>query len=334
MWTNMFKLPQPLVALITEDLYHAERQKQLADYCKSESLDIDKCIHLSCSDIIRPPRMRVLVKRYAHKIVQDVANAVFRVLGSAIHHYLREGAMRSKMVDAGFYIPEERLFINFVIGGRTVILSGEPDLVTPDGEIHDYKVTAVYSWQKGSKEEWAQQLNVYAFLRTLAKGKVTTGLKVCYILRDWSVNETMQEGYPPAQSMMEEVPLWTYEQQKKYIEERILLHIEAENQFDDELPECSKYEMWEKPEAWAVKKEGSARAYRVIHKEGDEGRVEADGLVQSLNAKTKSFAYSMEHRPGERTRCIKYCDARQFCNIFKEYAGAAFRGKADAVSNV
>ena len=334
MWTNLFKLPQPLVALITEDLYHAERTKQLDEYCKSVGLDKDKCIHLSCSDIIRPPRMRVLTKRYAHKVVQDVANGVFRVLGSAIHHYLREAAMRSKMEGAGFYIPEERLFTHFTLAGRAVILSGEPDLITPDGEIHDYKVTAVYSWQKGSKDEWTQQLNVYAFLRTAARAKVTTGLKVCYILRDWSVNETMQEGYPPAQSMMEAVPLWTYEQQKKYIEERVMLHIQAENEFDDELPECTAYEMWEKPEAWAVKKDGSARAYRVIHKEGDEGRQEASNLADEMNRKLGKFAYSMEHRPGERTRCLKYCDARQFCNTFKEYAGAAFRGKTNDVSPV
>lgn len=331
-WTNLFQLPGPVATAITEDIYHETRQSQFEEYCKSSGLDPKTVVHFSVSDLIKPPRMRVLVKRHEQDIIKDVAMDVFRILGQAIHNFLRSAALKTKLLGRGYYIAEERMFFHMQVEGKTVVISGEPDLVTPEDEIHDYKVVAVYSYIKGAKEEWEQQTNLYAFLRSASKGLITKALKIVFILRDWNVNETVQEDYPAAGAQMVEVPLWTFDKQKAYLEERIKLHLQADQSDDNALSECTPYEMWEKPESWAVIREGNHRARKVVKVAGQEGNDTAALHAAEFNKKLKKSEkpFAVEHRPGERTRCVRFCDARQFCSQFQEYAGASFRGnKAD-----
>lgn len=327
-WTNVFKLPGPIEKLIREDVYHDKRDEQLQAYLKRAGLSEDT-IHFSISDLIRSPRMRVLIKRHWKELVKDVSSEIFRLLGQAIHNLLREKAYKHAMEKDG-YIAEERLFtIIKDETGRTIVISGEPDLVTPDGWIHDYKVVAVWSWLMGAKTEWEQQLNSYAWLRS-CNGKPTSGLQICFILRDFNLNETMQDGYPQAGAQMEELTMWSTDAQYRWIMERVDLHVKAEAEQDDELlSECSPEEMWEKPESWAVMRKGNKRASRVFRSEelGKEvayQAAEVDVMSRNQREKGDESPYYFEHRPGERTRCLKYCDARGFCSQFKEYTGAAF----------
>ena len=59
-FTNVFKLPEPFAKAIEDVVYHKKRQSQLEDYCRDHQLDVTKVKHFSISDLIRPPRMRVL----------------------------------------------------------------------------------------------------------------------------------------------------------------------------------------------------------------------------------------------------------------------------------
>lgn len=335
-WTNVHKLPKPIEILITKDLYNQRRQEQLERYCLLHGLDISKIVHFSASDLIKPPRMRVLTKRYSAKIVKDVASDIFRILGQAIHHFLREAAILGELDKEG-YKAEERLFAHFQVEGRTVVISGEPDIVSPEGKIQDYKVVAVYSYLKGIKQEYEQQTNIYAFLRAV-QGLVNQGLEICYILRDWNVNETVQEGYPSAGSQVSDARLWPFEEQKAWILDRIKLHLANEHEWDDGLEECTAEEMWEKPDSYAVIREGGKRAVKVFTAEhakplAEETQSQAalreaaeDERERNGRLKKNEKPYVVEHRPGERTRCLRFCDASQVCNIFREYAAASFRG--------
>lgn len=332
-WTNRYNLPQPVVALISENLYDSKRQAQLEDYCQANALDPKAIVHFSASDLIRPPRMRALLKRYGGKIVKDVSQEIFRILGQAIHYFLREAAILGKLDSQG-YKAEERLFFHMMVNGQMVVISGEPDIVSPEGRIQDYKTVAVYSWIKGAKLEWEQQTNIYAFLRD-SKGLQTKGLDICFILRDWNLNETVQEGYPQAGAQMQEVPVWSTKQQLEYITERVRLHLQAEGQFDDELGECTSEEMWEKPDCWAVIRDGLQRAAKVFSEDvSPTARDEAFKDQDDRNTRLKKGEkpYVVQHRPGERTRCTRFCDVKGYCSQYNEYVAAAFRGKPEEVS--
>jgi hypothetical protein len=346
-YTNKFNLPKPVVLLITTDLYNKKRDAELKAYCSRNLLDVTRVKHYSASDLIKPPRMRVLVKRHWATLITDVSTHIYRVLGQAIHYFLREAAIHGELEREGWKA-EERMFAHFIVDGQTIVISGEPDIVDPAGKISDYKVCAVWSWMKEAKREWVEQTNIYAFLRYI-QGLQTSGLEICYILRDFKVSETVQEGYPQAGAQMEDVILWSLERQKDFIMSRIKVHLASEDGFDEDLPECTAEEMWEKPDCWAVKRDGNKVASKVFSSKFylEEGRKadplfckedanamtlhEAEGYAQTLNVKLKGKEadrkYFVEHRPGERTRCLRFCEARTVCNVFQEYASAAFSGR-------
>lgn len=347
-WTNVFKLPQPLAEAIMEDLYFGKREEGLKKYCEQHKLDRTMIVHFSVNELIKSPRQVLIARRHAHEIIKDVAMEIYRILGTAVHALLWASAKRmNERGGKAYYQAEERLFFHFTVQNRTVVVSGEPDLVSPEGVIDDYKVTAVWSWLRGIKEEWEKQLNLYAMFRTMA-GHVTTGLSICFILRDWNVNEVVQEGYPPAGAQKMEVKLWTFDEQLAFLKERIAVHLDAMDFDDDLLPECTDKDMWAKEDAWAVKRTGNKVASKVFSskfhlEEGrkadpefstedanaltiKEAQAYAEALEGKLKGKEKERGYFVEHRPGERTRCLRFCDARSFCSQFKEYSAAAFKG--------
>lgn len=342
-WLNINKLPEPFAYLISEDQYNEEREKQLVAYCAKKGLDRRAIVHFSASDLIKAPRQRILIKRHEDEIVTDVSAHVYRVLGTSIHTALRLACQRMTMKGVvqklanlvGLYIPEERLFTHFShVTGQVVVISGEPDLVTPDGWIHDYKVTAVFSLDKGIKTEWEQATNTYAWLRGLA-GEVTQGILITFILRDWMRSQAVQAGYPQAGAQTMVAKLWNFNEQKAFVSARVDLHLEADHLPDDELPECTSAEMWERPESWAVIREEGARAAKVYRGEQFPPKTapeiilkaaSADAEIRNEKLKKGEKPYIVTHRPGERTKCQSYCDAAPFCNQYSEFVSAAFSG--------
>jgi hypothetical protein len=337
LWTNVFKLPEPLAQLISEDLYREERQKQLISYCSKHLLDAKQIKHFSASDLIRPPRMRVLASRHNDQIATDVSAHIYRILGTAIHTSLRLAGKRMTERGCTGYIPEERLFTSLEFNGQTVVISGEPDLITPDNWIHDYKITSVGSLDKGVKLEWEQACNIYAHLR-LKNGTETKGILITFILRDWLQSHTVQHGYPAVGAQTMGATLWEATKTEDFIKERLRLHLEAEECDDDKLLECTPEEMWEKPEAWAVIRENANRAVKLYKAESFPDKTDSETIMLAANAdahhrnaklKKDEAPYVVLHRPGERTRC-KFCDAKSFCNTYKEYTSAAFAAKIKA----
>ncbi len=332
-WTNVFDLPGPLVEVIEHDLYTQKRGAQLQAYKAKHGLPIETP-HFSVSDLIKPPRMRALINRHYDEVVKDVSGDIFRLLGQLFHHLFHDSAMRANKA-GGDYVAEERMFTHTTVDGVQVIISGEPDLVK-DGVLDDYKVTGIYGWDKGIKIEWEQQLNCYAYLRAV-NGLETKALRAIYILRDWKKSESMQEGYPPSAAMPMPVTFWDDFTAVTFIHERVRAHLNARSTPDDQLPECTELEMWEKPEAWAVQTPSLKRASKVWNQDKFPEKVtseflklaaEADAKIRNEKRKKEYQPFVVEHRPGSRTRCESYCDARGFCSQFKEYAGAAYRGKA------
>lgn len=286
--TNKFKLPQTLVNI-------AERDQYSRGAC-----------HISVTQLIDSPRIKVLKEKHADDIVVDVADSLWSLVGRALHHIAEAGADDQ-------HIAEERLFTT-VLGWD---LSGGIDLQRLDHGrvgIRDYKFTSVWAATQ-DKPEWERQLNVYSYLARVTKGWVTEDLQITALLRDWNRRDAARDrAYPQAPIMTVPVELWSLDEQQAYVETRIKLHQDAwrAEEWGDELPECTPEERWAKPDKWAAMKPGAKRASAVF-----------DSLKEAMDYQdTKpQMDYIIDHRPGESTRCLAYCDAAPWCDFSQALAG-------------
>ena len=241
----------------------------------------------SVTDLISPPQIRQLKIKYWKEIEEDVSGRLWALLGQACHTVLN----KSKPEDA---LAEEKLVIEF----EGVTISGKSDLYH-EGSLEDYKITSVYSFllENGkSKKEWAEQLNVYAWMFTRL-GKPVKELWIRAILRDFQVSKAGTDtNYPliPFQSV--QAPLWTLEGQERYIRARLEAH-KALN------PTCSGEERWLRVSSWAVMKNDNKRAFRVF-----------DNKEQAENLAKTDKAFSVAERKESYNRCMSYCPVSNFCS--------------------
>lgn len=280
--TNKFGLPQTFVNVI-----------QRPTYTKGKA-------NISVTELLNSPRIVQLKRKHWDDIETDASEMVWALFGSAVHNILEHGK-------DSHHIVEERIFAEHE-GWK---LSGAIDLqeVEEDGIIiSDYKVTGAWSVMN-EKQDWHNQLNIYAWLVEKVKKQPVKKLQIIAIVRDWLARDTAKEGYPSSPIATIDIPLWPMEQREEYINERIHLHSAAyfDSEIDGEMAECTAEEMWEKPEKFAVKKEGGVRA-KSLHDSRDEAELAMP-----------SKGYFIEHRPGSRTRCESYCQVSAFCNQYQNY---------------
>jgi hypothetical protein len=266
--------------------------------------------NLSVTELMSSPRIVQLKRRHWEELTEDASEMVWSLFGTAIHNILEHGKDEHHIV-------EERVFT--VVDGFTI--SGAIDLqeVYEDGTVlSDYKTTSAYS-VLNQKIDWEYQLNCYAYLLHKAKGVTIKKLQIVAIVRDWARRDTVREGYPKAPIVVIDIPLWPVERQEAYIKQRI--HLQESAFFDievgSEVAECTPEEMWEKPEYFAVKKDGGVRAKSVHEKQEDAERA----LAQANEKAKKGETFLIEHRPGARTRCEGgFCQVAPFCEQFKKYS--------------
>lgn len=260
--------------------------------------------NLSATQLLNSPKIVALTKKFEEEIESDVSDMVWSIFGTAIHGVLEHGKDDNHIV-------EERLHAE--IGGWKI--SGAVDLQIVTGEntlsIRDYKTTSAWAVMN-EKVEWEQQLNIYAWLVETNKRVVVDSLGIVAIIRDWSRREASKnEDYP--QAPVKEIPikLWTYEERQKFIEDRLIAHADAEFALDadEDLPDCTPEEMWEKPSVWAVRKVGNVRA-KSLHNTEEEANA-------ALEAAGKGF--EIEYRPGERTRCASFCPVSNWCQQWRNF---------------
>jgi len=264
--------------------------------------------HLSVTQLINSPKIVGLTKKFDDMIEQDASDMVWSIFGSAVHNILEHGKDSNHIV-------EERIHAS--IDGWN--LSGAIDLqIVNEGgvSIKDYKTTSVWAVMN-EKIEWEYQLNIYAWLVEKAKGVPVTDLGIVAILRDWKAREAdTKEGYP--ESPVKEVPitLWTMQEREEFISARLSAHSACEFalEADEDLPECTPEEMWEKPAVWAVMKEGNIRAKYVM-----PSLHEAELAMKQLQDEKPKDKYLIVERKGERTRCQNYCPVNTWCNQYQTY---------------
>jgi len=274
--TNKHNLPESLVRAVTHDDY----TRGDADY--------------SVTDIISPPQIVQLCRRYWDKIEEDAIDRIWLLLGTACHAVLERSASKN-------VLSEERLYIDTPYGK----LSGKPDLYynIQEGCLEDYKVTSAWTIVFGGRDEWKQQLNCYAQLYRNA-GFQVNHLRTIAILRDWNRRATERnDGYPKQQ-----VAVINYEPDAgvlitEFINQRMALQRENETRSDYEFTPCTVEDRWQRPTTWALMKKGRKSALKICHSE-----LEA---LAELDEKDKN--HYIDERPGKAIRCEDYCSVQPFC---------------------
>ena len=260
---------------------------------------------ISVTQLIDSPRILLMRERHKEELTTDAMDMVWALFGTAVHAVL-EGAVGENVVK------EKRLYRE--IDGW--VLSGQVDQYEIKDNalrITDYKVTSVWS-VIFNKQEWVNQLNVYAYLLEMEEQIPVNSIQICAILRDWNRREaSLRPDYPQTPIAIVDIPLWSLEERTAYVEDRIALHQNARQLFDlnDGMVLCTKDEMWSKPDVYAVKKPSNKKA-----KKRFEDRENAEQFLDNLKDK---HLYEIEFRAGESARCKNnYCGVADFCNQYKE----------------
>ena len=278
--TNKYNLPETIINVIKRPTY----TKGKANF--------------SVTELLTSPQIVQLKRKHWNELEEDAADMVWSLFGTAIHGVLEHGKGDNHIV-------EERIHLE--IDGTHV--SGAIDLqeVEEDGIVlSDYKTTSAWVVQN-MKQDWHDQLNIYAYLVEKAKKVPVKKLQIVAIVRDWARRDAEKEGYPQAPIVVINIPLWPFEQREQFLKDRISKHMAAVLDLEiDELSPCTPEDMWEKEFSYAVKKEGGVRA-KSVHKTREEAEA----------ALTKG--YFLEVREGERTRCASFCQVADHCNQYQTF---------------
>jgi len=272
----------------------------------------------SVTDLIKPPRVTHLYRRHKariDKMPRDWYSQLKAFKGSAIHDRLETYLYRYMAKNpTGGYLIEKRLWDRIL--NRKI--SGKFD-VYREGILYDWKTCSSYKRLFESYEDWIEQLNLYAyFLKTWG----VTVNKICIIAwyMDWDKFKALEKGYPNTE--VEGIhldELWTVDQQREHMHGRIQAQIDSETVADDDLPECTAKERWDKQEKWAVRHpKAKQKALRVVDTEEQAKQWIVDYGGRKIQ-KYKPEEMTLEHRPGQRLRCEDFCKANVFCNQYKAY---------------
>lgn len=287
-YTNRYNLPSAIVNNVLND-----------EYSRGDAV-------LSVTQLLSSPRIVILQRVNEDKMEADVVDRLPSMLGTAMHKVLEKGANPDEIV-------EERFFLD-ILGWK---ISGAVDLQIPkpDGtwEINDYKLTSVYSVMT-EKWEWEAQLNMYAYLMRVTKGRRVSSLKIVAILKDWNRKQgAFKPDYPEAPIVMVDIPLWDDAKQKEYIEGRVALFQRNEAALDkgEAVDYCTNEERWLRGESWAVMKKGRKSAVKLFDNESD-----AEDWVKRQE---DGANLHVSHRSGEAVRCAgNYCGVAQWCRQYLE----------------
>jgi hypothetical protein len=313
----------------------------------------------SATEIIDAPKGKVLFRRHKDEIVVDVSDNFHMMDGSAVHYAVEMSNLKSEAER----LSEERIFIRIPAKGKWEAFTlphegqivGQPwyntednfvsvkfdNYEVSDAVIEDYKRTSVWETVYGLKESRTQQLNIGAVALRMI-GYPVHGLRACLFLKDWSNKELRAaEGrgsyYPAIPYKEVDCALWSEEEAKSYISERLSLHVAAKSLKDDEIPHCTEDERWYRGASFAVMKVGGKIAKKVFKVEGDvttaEARRQAEIYLADISSDDPKSKYVIEDRPGQDTRCYGdkvYCSCRQWCHYWKEKYSSLVVGAAES----
>lgn len=275
--TNDMKLPQPFVDAVTSDYEYKPKR-------------------YSVTSLLKGVREAVLQHRHDSEVTQDASEMVWLLFGKAVHSILEDS------VETPEQIKECKLIEDM---GDGYELSGIFDLYDQKTEtVYDYKTASVWKHMFNDWEDYRKQLAIYAWLLNRAGFPCKHGEIVAFYKDHSKTDAIRKEGYPP--HPVERICFDFTDKDLSDTEDLVRENFEAikyaETLSDEDLPLCTDEERWHKPDKWAVKKPGVKKAVRLF-----DSREEALDFIGEQKLE-------VEFRPGEDTKCLKYCSVAQFCD--------------------
>ena len=308
-YTNKDNVSLPLAVWLMHDDY---------DYDERDNV-------ISATALLKPTRALVLIDQ--HKGLDksvDIMSLVSSRMGSAIHAIAEKAwTNRANISKALQALQVSNLDDKIVINPDKVkegeipiyveqrhekeiddyIISGKYDLIV-DGTVSDYKSTSVWSYIFDSNAlKYTQQASIYKWL---APDRITdNNVHIQYIFTDWSAAQAMRDSsYPQTRVLTKEYPIWSTEQTKFFISEKIKLLKQYKDSPQEDLPECNKEELWESETKYKYYKNPAkmARATKNFDTlEEANVRLATDGGVGTVVTV-----------PGEVKAC-RYCEVSDVC---------------------
>jgi hypothetical protein len=288
------------------DILYKSIVNQQESYDKGDS-------DFTVTELIGPAWQGALKRKHHTEIEESADDRIWSLIGSSIH------AMIQQANGAG--VAEKRFFIRrmgYVISGQADYINYQVHKGSSSSgfskTIYDWKMTSGYAVIDGPKKEWGEQLNLLNLLYSNQESleHQVTDLKVIAFYKDWSERNYLNNplSYPKRPYGEFVFSIWTPLEAEEFLLTKIQEHIEADAQVGGKRLSkhllCTPEERWSKPDKYAVKKIGNKSATKLFDKEKD-----ADNFIGGKPMGERT--YEIEYRPGEDTRCMKYCNVNKFC---------------------
>jgi len=244
------------------------------------------------TQLISPPLIRHLTLKHWNELKVDCSENLWSLLGTSVHAELARITNNALI---------EKRITKTVFG---ITLSGSLDRFEKDTQtIVDFKVSSVWSYLLGVKEDWQKQLNVYKFLLE-SEGHFVKHLKIYLIIRDFQKGKAVQADYPKIPFVVLDVPVWEKKRVSSYIEER----------------PCTMKERWQDPPCFAIMQKGRKKAVKASYKDenGEKQFITNKIMAESFMAMINKPNLYIEERPSIAKRCKWYCLVRNVCPYNEE----------------
>lgn len=286
MLTNKMHLPQQFVDAVTTDYTPTPKR-------------------FSATTLLKGTREILLQRRHHDEIEQDVSEMVWLLFGTAVHTILE----RAKETDTQL---KETFISAEADNGYTV--SGVFDMYDDaTGTVTDWKTASVWKVAFNEWDDYRTQLLIYCWILRRMGFDARHG-EIVAVLKDHS--KTKAENDPSYPKLPVVVKHWDFtdgdlEMIGDWINAKMREIELCEPLEDDALPICSEADRWHREDKWAVKKRGNKKAAKLCMTEADA--ISAKVYYEDRDGKP----YEVEFRPGEDTKCLKYCSAKAFCSFWK-----------------
>lgn len=260
-------------------------------------------IQLSVTTLNKSPRQNHLYRRHSSEMVVNPWDRIHLLDGSIFHYILECHKQPGALV-------EERVGVMMKWNGKRIYLHGAADLFIPqERHLIDFKRSSTISMNY-SNRDYEFQLNVLRWILLQQKGHTYEINKISnfYSFKDWNKTKAVKnKEYPQRPMLYKDHRIWTEEELRKELFDRIKLHVSAEPLPDNDLPFCTEEQKWQRNQ------------FRVIPKKKDgEWSGSSKGTFPTYSeAETKGKEigeHKIEEILGTPRKCIEYCDCAIFCN--------------------
>jgi hypothetical protein len=286
--TNTLGLPQPFVDAVSRDYVYTDKR-------------------YSVTSLLKGTREAILQRRHDDEVVQDVADSVWMIFGSAVHSILEDGQ------ETDSQLKENKITVPMPNG---YTLSGIFDLYDADTKtVTDYKTASVWKVVNNDWDDYRKQLMAYAWMLREIGFECDRG-EIVALLKDHSKTKAKTTSdYPnyPVHTVRFKFTDAQINECGEWLVDKFAEIERCEQLPDDELPVCTDEERWATAPKWAVYKVGNKKASRLLDSLEEAEKWAFDNLPK---AKTE-----IVFRLGEDRKCAEYCSVRDFCNYWKENHG-------------